>query len=96
MALNCTSSICYCVFGACCKCTVHCQTNIEYNKSNTAYCLACVLDNGTTKSTFRKKYIHMMKSEPMNEFIKEGGTFHTYIEAMLCHKFLVIEELYSR
>jgi hypothetical protein len=32
----------------------------------------------------------MMKLEPMNEFIKEGGTYHTYIQSMLYHTFLVV------
>ncbi len=27
------------------------------------------------RNQIRKKYIQMMKSEPMNEFVKEGGTF---------------------
>jgi hypothetical protein len=32
----------------------------------------------------------MMQSKPMNEFIKEGGTYHTYSKAMLYHTFLVV------
>jgi hypothetical protein len=31
-----------------------------------------------------------MKSEPINEFIKEGGTYYTYIKAMSYHTFLVV------
>jgi hypothetical protein len=42
------------------------------------------------KSTVRKKYIHMMKSDLMNEFIKEGGTYYAYVKAILCHTFLVV------
>ncbi len=38
----------------------------------------------------RKKYIPMMKSKPMNNFIKEGGTYDTYSRAMLYHTFLVL------
>jgi hypothetical protein len=90
METNCTNPICYCVFGAYYICIVHGQTNIEYNKSNKAYYLACAFDNGVTKSTIRKKYIRMMKSEPINEFIKQGGTYHTNIQAMLYHTFLVV------
>ncbi len=90
MGMNCTNPMCYCVFGAFYKCILHGQTNIEYNKSNKAYCLACKFDNGATKSTIRNKYICMMKSEPMNEFIKQGGTYHTNIQTMLYHTFLVV------
>ena len=66
------------------------QKNIKYNESNKAYCLACIFDHGEKKLTVRKKYIRIMKSEPMNEFIKEGGTYYTYIKAMLYHTFLLV------
>ncbi len=32
----------------------------------------------------------MMKSEPMREFMKDGGTYEKYCKAMLYHTFLVV------
>ena len=37
----------------------------------------------------KKNYIWMIKSEPMNEFVVEGGTYDKYLCAMLFHTFLV-------
>jgi hypothetical protein len=84
---KCSDPIRYCVFGAYYKCIIHGQTHIQCNKVNTQYCLAC---DPANQSSIQKKYIRMMKSEPMNEFIKEGGTYHTYIQSMLYHTFLVV------
>jgi hypothetical protein len=84
---KCTDPIRYCVFGAYYKCIIHGQTHMQCNKGNTHYCSAC---DPASQSSIQKKYIRMMKSEPMNEFIKEGGTYHTYIQSMLYHTFLVV------
>jgi hypothetical protein len=59
--------------------------------SNKPYCLVCNLDDAVVPLKYIKKnYIRMMKSEPMNEFIKEGGTYYTYSREMLYHTFLVV------
>ncbi len=67
---------------------------MSMSESNDPYCLVCHLEDYdsfiVSKNTIRKKYIQMMKSEPMNEFIKEGGTYDTYSRAMLYHTFLVM------
>ncbi len=60
------------------------------------YCSSCPIDYGDNdddpvpQPTIRKKYIRMMKSEPMNEFVEEGGTFDKNMRAMLYHTLLVI------
>jgi hypothetical protein len=52
---------------------------MSVGKNNDPYCLACNIDDSVVPINYvRKKYIQMMKSEPMNEFIKEGGTYDTY------------------
>ncbi len=49
------------------------------------------IDDGIQQQpTIWKKYIWMMKSEPMNEFVREGGTYDKHLRAMLYHTFLVI------
>jgi hypothetical protein len=67
------------------------------DESNTTLCLDCIPnnninnnENATTKSMLRKKYIRMMKTKPMTEFMKEGGTYEKYCRAMLYHTFLVV------
>ncbi len=67
---------------------------MSFGESNDPYCLACRIENDgsviVSKNTIRKKYIQMMKSKPMNEFMKEGGTYDRYSRAMLYHTFLVV------
>jgi hypothetical protein len=70
------------------------------NENNTPYCIACTADhhdpnvnndfNVTTNSTIRKKYIQIMKSKPMDEFMMEGGTYDKHCRSMLYHTFLVV------
>ena len=85
MELNCSDPIRYCVFAAYYKCTVHGQTHIEYNERNAAYCLECVFENGATKSTIRKKYIRMMKSELMKDFIKGRNILYLHQSNVISH-----------
>ncbi len=67
------------------------------NESNTPYCIACSADNHVnnysnmmTASTKRKKYIQIMKSELVNEFMEKGGIYEKHCRAMLYHTFLVV------
>ena len=67
---------------------------IYFGQDNTPHCPKCDLilidvDNPTELPAIKKKYIWMMKSEPMNEFVAEGGTYEKYLQAMLFHIFLV-------
>jgi hypothetical protein len=96
MEQDCPDAIQYTIFGSYFQCVKHGQQNILYNGKNQAYCSACSIDYGENNDdaipqpTIRKKYIQMMKSEPMNEFVKEGGMFDEHMRAILYHTFLVI------
>jgi hypothetical protein len=70
------------------------------NENNTPYCITCSADhhdpnvnnyiNVTTNSTIRKKNIWMMQSEPMDEFMMEGGIYDKHCRSMLYYTLLVV------
>ena len=91
LEMQCSEPIRYCIYGSYHECKKHGQSHMSIGGSNKPYCLVCNLDDAVVPLKYIKKnYIRMMKSEPMNEFIKEGGTYATYSRAMLYHTFLVV------
>ncbi len=68
---------------------------IATNKVNVVYCIQCEGDTNANENLretprIQKKYIRQEKSEPINKFMCEGGTYHKHISGMLYHKFLVV------
>ena len=67
------------------------------NEDNTLHCSACIPEQNNNednhdaiKSKIRWKYIRMMTSKPMCEFMKDGGTYEKHCKATLYHTFLVV------
>ena len=94
---ECTDYIKYCIYGCYSQCSLHGQRFIGVNAMNIEYCMECERrpitaeeQHGRKIPRMQKKYIRQEKTEPMNEFMALGGTYHKHITAMLYHSFLVV------
>jgi hypothetical protein len=93
--LECPDYIKYCIYGCYSQCRQHGQAFISVNAMNVEYCMECIRipitkQDGRKIQRMQKKYIRQENTEPMNEFMALGSTYHTHIMAMLYNSFLIV------
>ena len=76
------------------SCSVHKERAIGPCSNDAVGCLLCdpmdQAERDKQKANFKWKYLRVQKTELMKDFMKEGGTYHTHMKAMLYPTFLIV------